>query len=166
MAGELSPRFALPFLAPAQAQKEVFHNEALSLLDQLVHMAVESADIFTPPANPMEEKSWLVADGAVGEWAGQSGKVAAWTGGGWRFIPPVIGMRVWVANDGEHQLYTGAGWQKDAVRNDGYYVAGIKVVGTRQNAVPVPTGGSVVDTQCRIAVEAILDALRAHGLLA
>ncbi len=36
-----TPRLSLPFIVPGQAQKELFHNEALQLLDVLVAGAVE-----------------------------------------------------------------------------------------------------------------------------
>ncbi len=40
-----SQRLALPFILPGQAQKELFHNEALQTLDLVVAAAVEE-----PPA--------------------------------------------------------------------------------------------------------------------
>jgi hypothetical protein len=40
---ERSARFGLPFILPGQAQKEVFHNEALAALDGLVHAAVSGS---------------------------------------------------------------------------------------------------------------------------
>ncbi|WP_312846581.1 hypothetical protein [Sphingopyxis sp. PET50] len=41
-------RLALPLLAMAQAQKEVTHNEALTLLDLLVQPVVEAGPQATP----------------------------------------------------------------------------------------------------------------------
>jgi hypothetical protein len=37
-----SPRFALPFLVPGQAQKELLHNEALQLVEMLLCPVVKS----------------------------------------------------------------------------------------------------------------------------
>lgn len=39
------------------------------------------------------------------------------------------------------------------------------VVNEQQAAITDPTGGGTVDTQARTAIIAILDALRAHGLI-
>ena len=36
-----SPRFDLPLLAVSQAQKEITHNEALILIDALLHPVAE-----------------------------------------------------------------------------------------------------------------------------
>ena len=41
----VTPRCALPLLATAQAQKEVTHNEALVLLDALIHAAVVAGPV-------------------------------------------------------------------------------------------------------------------------
>lgn len=160
-----SARFALPFLHAAQAQKEVFHNEALMLLDLLTHMRVESATVASPPASPAMGQCWLVPAGGGGDWSGREGQIAAWTEGGWRFLAAVEGMRVLVVDTGVTQLRLPGGWTVENARPDGYYVGGDKVVGARQSAIAEPAGGSVADSECRAAVNAVLSALRAHGLI-
>lgn len=47
------PRLALPLPAVAQAQKEVTHNEALTLLDSLVHTVVEAGRSLRRPLAPV-----------------------------------------------------------------------------------------------------------------
>ena len=37
-----SPRLALPFIQPSQAQKHVTHNEALQLLDAVVQLRIRA----------------------------------------------------------------------------------------------------------------------------
>ena len=80
-------RFALPLLAPGQAQKEWFHNEALQRADMLLCPVIEGPAVATPPANPTTGTCYLIAGGATGAWTGQDGSVAAFTegyGGTWR----------------------------------------------------------------------------------
>jgi len=45
-------------------------------------------------------------------------------------------------------------------------IGGEAVLGARQGAIAEPDGGSVVDTQARATLGAILAALRSHGLVA
>jgi hypothetical protein len=61
-------RLGLPLLAAGQAQKELTHNEALSLLDVAVGRAAESAGLVTPPALPEPGQCWIVASGGTGHW--------------------------------------------------------------------------------------------------
>lgn len=89
-----SARFALPFILPGQAQKELFHNEAIAMLDGLVHAAVEgSASV--PPDEPADGESWLVEAGGSGAWTGRDHALACFTSAGWRFAAPIDGMSVW-----------------------------------------------------------------------
>jgi hypothetical protein len=44
-------------------------------------------------------------------------------------------------------------------------IGGVDVVGARRAAIPDPTGGTVVDSQARAAIGAILGTLRGHGLI-
>ena len=51
---ELTERLSMPLLSAGQAQKELFHNEALQLLDMAVAAAVETPPQDDPPAGPAE----------------------------------------------------------------------------------------------------------------
>lgn len=166
MSEERSARLQLPLMQAGQAQKEIVHNEALTLLDMLVQGQAESAALATPPPTPSEGRCWIVAAGGTGAWAGRDGMVAGWTPGGWRFVSAPPGARLWVADAALMMRYDGAAWISDPVRADGFYVAGEKIVGARGGAVGDPTGGATVDVQARAAIADILAMLRAHGLIA
>ncbi|WP_367112966.1 DUF2793 domain-containing protein [Sphingomonas sp.] len=78
-------RLALPLLEPGQAQKEFFHNEALTRLDIAVQGAATGpAD--TPPAVPRPGQCWIVGATPTGDWIGHAHAVAGWTDAGWRFL--------------------------------------------------------------------------------
>ena len=53
----------LPYLAAAQAQKHVTHNEALRLLDGLVQLSVLDRDLTAPPGSPVDGDRYVVASG-------------------------------------------------------------------------------------------------------
>lgn len=141
-----TPRFSLPLLATAQAQKEVTHNEALTLLDGLLHPVIEDGPVATPPASPVAGQCWLVAEGAGGAWAGHDGELAFRSVGGWRFVAPRHGMRIARRIDGAWLLRDGGGWVSPP-------------------SIAVPAGGVTIDTEARSVLAAIIDLLRAHGLL-
>lgn len=162
---DMTPRWALPLLFAGQAQKEVFHNEALTVIDALLHGRVESADSATPPGAPVVGQCWIVAAGAGGDWAGQAGAIACWSEGGWRFVTPRAGARMDVADRGHALVQDGTAWTDEAIRADGLYLDGDRVVTARQGAIPVPSGGTVIDSESRATITAILAALRAHGLI-
>ena len=91
-----SPRLALPFIQPSQAQKHVTHNEALALLDFAVQLAVEEVGASCPPRCPKEGALWALGTGPVGAWAGQGGMIAGLVDDAWRFVDPKDG---WIALD-------------------------------------------------------------------
>ncbi|MBB4860041.1 hypothetical protein HNO88_003379 [Novosphingobium chloroacetimidivorans] len=137
-------RHGLPLLFAAQAQKEVFHNEALARIDALMHAAIEGEST-EPPTIAPDGQSWLVAPAATGEWAGHDHAIAMRQAGQWLFAAPVPGMRVYDQTSGQFALFSD-GWQKAA-------------------AIPEPSGGLMVDSEARAAIGALLLALRASGLL-
>lgn len=79
---------ALPYIAAAQAQKHVTHNEAIRRLDALVQLVLESATATAPPATPAEGGRWFVPSGASGAFAGQEGRIAAFEAGVFDFLDP------------------------------------------------------------------------------
>jgi hypothetical protein len=162
---EASPRLALPFIVPGQAQKEHFHNQALLLADLLLHACVEGGPDESPPAEPQPGQAWLVASPAAGEWSGRSHCVAGWTESGWRFVAPVEGMSVWKRDAGLWVHWTGSMWSDGEVPAARIMVAGQQVVGGRQPEVPSPSGGTIIDVEARAALSALIVSLRTHGLI-
>lgn len=162
---ETSARFALPYLLPGQAQKELFHNEALTLIDAALHAAIEDATIATPPADPEEGQCWIVAAGASGAWAGKDHELACWTGGGWRFVAPRTGMSAWDSNLGYWRHWTGSGWNDGSLPATRLVIAGQQVVGPRLPDVPSPSGGMTIDVEARAALDAVIATLKSHGLI-
>ena len=164
--GEASARLELPFLAVGQAQKEVTHNEALAVLDLAVQATVEAVGLNTPPAAPAEGQAWIVGPAPTGAWAGRADALAGWTGGGWRFVPAREGMAAWVANSGVSARFHGGSWVTGEVSARRVVIDGVPVLGARRPAIAAPVGGGAPDAEARAAIAAVLEALRAHGLIA
>ena len=141
-----TPRFALPMLSVAQAQKEMTHNEALVLIDALLHAAVVDGPRATPPEAPAEGDCWIVDGAATGAWADEAGRLALWTAGGWRFVAPLPGMRVRRISDGATLLFDGSEW-------------------TVPIAIANPEGGATIDLEARAAIDALLALMLAHGIM-
>jgi hypothetical protein len=159
-----TPRLGLPLLQPGQAQKEMFHNEALTRIDVAVQGAVHAADANEPPEAPMPGACWIMGESPQGDWAGHAGEIAAWTGGGWRFVAPFEGMRLWVSQEQGYALFSGGEWLLG--RSYGRLIVdGEQVVGPRAAAIVEPSAGAVIDVQARATIATILDALRGHGLI-
>lgn len=162
---EESPRYQLPFIVPGQAQKELFHNEALLRVDAALQAAVESGPVAAPPANPATGQCWLAAAGATGAWAGKDGQLAMWTGSGWRFVAPAAGMTVWNKSAAVPLRWSGTGWNSGELEGASLVVGGQQVVAERQAAVPSPSGGTIIDAEARAAIDALIAALMSHGLI-
>jgi Protein of unknown function (DUF2793) len=163
MAG--TPRLSLPFLSVGQAQKEFTHNESLQTLDILVGGGLEEPPRPTPPSSPAVGAAFIVADGATGEWAGKANCIAAWTSGGWRFVPPVEGMTLYERTSGTWASFREGAWSIGTVPATALLINGQQVVGPRAAAIAAPSGGTVVDLEARAALNAILTTLRQHGLV-
>jgi hypothetical protein len=158
-------RLKLPYLAVAQAQKEMTHNEALALLDVAVQPTVQSIGPSTVPVAPIAGQCWIVGTAPTGDWAGQAGALAAWTTGGWRYIEPFEGMTIWSIADGVTARRSGSTWVVGQVTATKISIGGQQVIGARHPAIPNPVGGTVVDLQARAAVATVLEMLASHGLI-
>ena len=100
----------LALLEPSQAQKHVTVNEALVRLDALAKGVLVSRQVGGPPADAAEGAVWAVPEGASGAWAGQAGRLAIATGGGWSFVTPRAGWRAYVLDEGAALLHDGTRW--------------------------------------------------------
>ncbi|MEH6758326.1 MAG: DUF2793 domain-containing protein [Parasphingorhabdus sp.] len=141
-----TPRFSLPLLAVGQAHKELFHNEALLLLDFLIDSVV--LDVSDDPASlsPAEGDYWLIGPVATAEWSGKSDEIAGWSNGGWHYIKPQESMKIIMSNNQGMAIYHDASWQ---------FI--VQVNG--------PAGGTIIDSEARSAIDSILDALRTARIL-
>lgn len=140
-------RLALPLLAAGQAQKEITHNEALTLIDVLLFPMAEATGLNTPPSAPNTGQCWLVGATPTGAWTGMAHKLALWTSAGWRFAALPQGSRVAVGSNGKQWNRNASGWQAPP-------------------SIATPAGGITVDSECRAALIALIQALRAAGLIA
>ncbi len=139
-----TPRFAFPLLYAGQAQKEAFVNEAFVRADALLHCAVDG-EATTPPENPSDGHAWIVATAASGDWSGNDGMIAYRSGGGWIFIPPCDGTRVFDRAARQDRLFFGY-WRKASMLVE-------------------PVGGSTVDGEARAAITNLVASLQAVGIL-
>jgi len=101
----------LPLLAPSQAQKHVSVNESLSIVDSVAQLTLESLTLSAAPSGASSGSGYGVPAGATGGWAGQGGKIAIVSNGGWRFVTPRVGWRAWVKDQGTLCVLTSSGWQ-------------------------------------------------------
>lgn len=139
-------RFALPLLAAGQAHKELFHNEAITLLDFLAHPVVETVANDPQSLTPQPGQCWLVGASPVDVWAGEAHNIAGWTDSGWRFLAPNTGMRVMIVAENRMAIFKDQSWASS-------------------DALEPPSGGAVNDQEARIAIDSILAVLQTHGLL-
>lgn len=160
-----TPRVRLPFILPGQAQKELYHNEALTIIDMALQASVEEEPRADPPPQPLPGRGWIVAADATGDWAGHTGSLAFWTEFGWRYLIPPAGMSVWVKSLGHWIHYDGSSWNVTGMPAASLLVEGKQVVGARQPSITTPSGGSVIDLEARAAVSAIIATLMSHGLI-
>jgi len=105
-----TPLLGLPLLAAAQAQKHITHNEALLLIDAATQLSVVSRGLASPPATPPDGARYLVGTGATGAWAGADGRIAVAQAGGWVFLSPRAGWRMWVEAEARLLVFDGAAW--------------------------------------------------------
>ncbi|WP_343525769.1 DUF2793 domain-containing protein [Sphingomonas sp.] len=161
-----TPRWTLPLLAAGQAQKEMTHNEALTLLDLVVQPCIESVGLNAPPADPQAGQAWIVGDTPQADWRDHAGHLAGWTEGGWRFLAPRPGLSAWSRADQCRCEWDGTAWRTGRVVGREFLIEGKKVIGAQRPAIAFPVGGQVTDNEARNALESVIEVLRGHGLIA
>jgi hypothetical protein len=159
-------RIGLPLLSAGQAQKEVTHNEALLLLDAVIHGCCAGAPTNVPPQAPDSGMSYICGLAPTAAWAGRANCLACWTDGGWRFVDPFDGLEIVDSTSGRTWRFMTGQWSSGILQAIEIRVGGLKVVGSQVPAIVSATGGNTVDVEARSALSQVLQALRAHGLIA
>lgn len=108
---EETTNLKLPLLVPNQSQKEITHNEALVILDNLVNNGVKDKDLTTPPENPSQNDLYIVGVGASGEWEGKDNQLAFYDNG-WRFCQARQGTKYWVIDENCIYVFNMTSWSK------------------------------------------------------
>jgi hypothetical protein len=103
-------RLELPLIMPSQAQKHVTHNEALTLLDGIVHLVITASGLLSPPVSAPADAVYLTGTPASGDWFGQDGRLALNTAAGWRFARPVRGMTALFLADNSVRIFDQGNW--------------------------------------------------------
>lgn len=160
-----SQRLSLPFIIPGQAQKELYVNEALQILDSVTAAAVEEPPRNDPPDPPTVGTCFLVGTSPSGDWSGNANALATYTAAGWRFVAPVEGMQTWVKSASVSAIYDGGMWQIGTLYGSRVVIGGAQVVGAQAPSIADPSGGVTTDSEARAAISSILTALRQHGLI-
>lgn len=159
-------RIQMPLLATGQSQKELTHNEALLLLDSIVHGCCSGAPANTAPAQPADGMGYICGPAPSGDWTGHAGAVAFWTVGGWRFVPAFEGLELTDRIDGTKWRFINGQWSAGVIDAREVRISGMKVLGSRRTGITAPSGGSIIDVEGRAVINEVLAAMRAHGLIA
>jgi len=106
-----SSRLALPYIAPAQAQKHVTHNEAIKRLDHLVQLVLVSLDGVTPPVSPQIGDVHALGANPTGDWVSQGSTLAVRDESGWSFVTPALGWIACMRDTPQVMRFGAAGWE-------------------------------------------------------
>lgn len=162
---ETTDRYALSLLHVAQAQKEITHNDALAHIDALLHLAVETATLVTPPPAPVAGKAWIIAPGATGVWQGRDRTVASFGSGGWRHIVPQQGCVAWLRDLQRFAVFTADGWRDDAGPFSGIPLGSRQIFTATPGVVTDTADGTIVDRELRATMQELLTMLRDQGIV-
>jgi hypothetical protein len=110
---DTSPNLNLPYLLASQADKHVTLNEALSILDRLVHLTVVSASVTAQPATPTTGQAYIIPTNATGvDWTGFSAdQIAIWEDGAWLALTARTGWLAWVQDQSTHWVREDQAWK-------------------------------------------------------
>lgn len=99
----------LPLLVPNQSGKEFTHNEALIIIDNLMHNTVNDI-LSTPPEELIIGSKYIVATEADGSFKNKENQIAIYDENGWRFIESQEGYFVWVINRNSLYIFNNGLW--------------------------------------------------------
>jgi len=144
----ISPNLQLPYLAPAQAQKHVTHNEALRQLDAIVQLSALS-EVNETPVSPQNGDCFIVGANPLGDFTDKAHHVASFQDGAWTFLTPNIGWRSYVQDIAEFKIFDGSGWKKissDAAAETAA-LFGINAAADETNRLTVKSPATLLDDE-------------------
>ncbi len=100
----------LPYILPSQAQKHVTHNEALRMLDAVVHLCVKAVGLDEPPTAPQNGDRYIVGSSSVGDWTDHGTGIAVFVDGAWMYFSPDEGWLVWDHSTARLMVFTDSAW--------------------------------------------------------
>ncbi|WP_417905270.1 DUF2793 domain-containing protein [Candidatus Tisiphia endosymbiont of Micropterix aruncella] len=105
-------RLKLPYIHSGQAQKEITHNEALTLLDILINPVVEATQVTMPPQDATVGQLYIVSQNPQGEFISHANKIAQKLEIGWKFITAPKWLEVTLDSNGSKYRFDGNSWIK------------------------------------------------------
>lgn len=109
MTDQNSSFLGLPFIAPAQAQKHITHNEALQILDATVQLSVVSVEN-NPPSDPDGSTHLIIGPSPLGIFDSHENDLAVFQDGAWVFLSPKQGWRAYDISLGALRIFDGNEW--------------------------------------------------------
>lgn len=138
-------QFGLPLLYQGQAQKEFFVNQAFAVTDAVLQFAVQTS-ASAPPEEAFDGTCFRIVASASGEWSGLEDRLAIRISGGWHYVVPHDGMRIFDRSTGQFLLF--------------------RETWVAVSEPSLPSGGNTVDSEARTAIGEILETLRNAGIFA
>ena len=108
-----TPNISLQTVPNGQTNISAAYNDAMQVIDALLHLAVEDKDLSAPPATVAGDigKRWIIGAAPTGDWSGSAGKIALCTGENlWRIIDAKEGFEAWVIDESEKYRYESGAW--------------------------------------------------------
>ncbi len=103
-------RANLPLIAPGQAGKTITHNEALLMIDALMHLTV--LEVVNTPPEPEIDNGQCVRIGDIpsGIFAGHANDVAQYDNNVWRYFTPKPGWQAYNLAEEQLDVFDGQSW--------------------------------------------------------
>lgn len=142
----ISPNLKLPYLAPAQAQKHVTHNEALRQLDAIVQLSV-SGIMDTLPADPENGQRVIFSTNPQEGFTDKPNYLAAFQDGAWAFYPPQQGWRAFVEDSSALHIFDGANWIMPSEGSESPSTLGVNSNADTTNRLVVKSPATLFDNE-------------------
>ena len=147
MSSETTLKLNLPYILPGQAQKHVTHNEALKVMDTLIHLTVMSDVLTQPPVEPALGDSYLVGNKGSGAWLGKDYQIATFQDGVWECLSPQIGWQCYIQDVAQIKVWDGTRWKVTGAKFDEHLEQlnqlGINAVADENNKLNIASKSSL-----------------------